>query len=52
MSGPDALTPDERVDYEERAAIREYDGGLSREEAEAAALADVLRQRQHRRPSR
>ncbi len=29
--------------FEERAAIREYDGGLSRAEAEAAARNDVLR---------
>ena len=29
-------------DFEERAAIMEYDGGLSREEAERAALAQVL----------
>lgn len=28
---------DQRESYEERAAIMEYDGGLSREEAEAAA---------------
>lgn len=27
--------------FEERAAIREYDGGLSRAEAEKAALADI-----------
>ncbi len=29
--------------YEERAAIREYLGGMSREEAEAAAREDVRR---------
>lgn len=29
--------------YEERAAIREYDGRQTRAEAEAAALAEVLR---------
>lgn len=28
--------------YEERAAIMEYDGGMSREEAEATAWADVF----------
>lgn len=28
--------------YEERAAIREYDGGQLREHAEAAALAEIL----------
>jgi hypothetical protein len=40
------LTPAERELYEERAAIREYEGGLPRAEAERAALADVLRMRQ------
>lgn len=30
-----------RCELEERAAIREYDGGQSRSEAEAGALADV-----------
>jgi hypothetical protein len=39
------LTPDERADYEERAAVAEYDGGLSREDAEALALACVLETR-------
>lgn len=33
-----ALTPDEQIDFDERAAIMEFDGGLTREEAEAAAL--------------
>ncbi|MCC7291376.1 MAG: hypothetical protein IT449_04845 [Phycisphaerales bacterium] len=28
--------------YEERAAIREYDGGQAREHAEAAALSEIL----------
>lgn len=28
--------------YEERAAIREHDGGMTRPEAEAAALAEVV----------
>lgn len=31
----------EREFFEERAAIREYDGGLVRDEAEAMALGDV-----------
>lgn len=30
--------------FEERAAIREHDGGLSRDEAEAGALADLAQQ--------
>ncbi len=46
MSDVATLTPAERELYEERAAIREYDGGLPRAEAERAALADVLRMRQ------
>lgn len=29
-------------DFEERAAIREFDGGMAREEAEAAAYAEVM----------
>jgi hypothetical protein len=36
------LTAAERDDYEERAAIMEHDGGLSRAEAERQALARVL----------
>ncbi len=36
------LTPEEIRDlYEERAAIREFDGGQTREEAEAGALAEM-----------
>jgi hypothetical protein len=31
-----------RYEYEERAAIFEYDGGLSRENAERRALAEIL----------
>ena len=36
------LNEDERIDYEERAAIMEYDGGLSRREAELSALEYIL----------
>jgi len=36
------LTPEQLEDYKERAAIMEYDGGLSRTEAEAEALQIVL----------
>lgn len=39
------LTSDEREDYEERAAIREYEAGFTREEAERLALEDMLRER-------
>ncbi len=41
--GPRALPPDWFVLWDERAAIMEYDGKMSREHAEARALADVLR---------
>ena len=41
----DDLTDDEREHYEERAAIREHDGGQSRADAERGALEDVLRWR-------
>lgn len=37
----DDLTPEQLEDYEERAAIREYMGNMSREEAERLALEDV-----------
>ena len=40
----DGLTEDQREDYEERAAIMEHDGGLSREEAEAMAM-EIVKQR-------
>lgn len=38
----DQLPPDWRAAYEERAAIMEYDGGLSPEEANRLALVDTL----------
>ena len=41
---PDDLPGDWRVDWEERAAIMEYDGGLPRERAEALALDIIVRQ--------
>jgi hypothetical protein len=37
------LTEDEREHFEERAAIRQYDGEMSREEAELAAWYDIGR---------
>lgn len=36
------LSESERTYFEERAAIMEYDGGLSREEAEKRALERIL----------
>jgi hypothetical protein len=38
------MTSDERDRFEERAAIAEYDGGLTREQAEALARAEVRRE--------
>ena len=37
----DELPMDWRIEYEERAAILEYDGGLSREDADAQALIEI-----------
>jgi hypothetical protein len=37
------LSVSEREEYEERVAIMEYDGGLSREEAERLALERILK---------
>lgn len=42
----DELSKAEREEYEERAAIMEYDGGLPKAEAERQALEIVRRQRQ------
>ncbi len=39
----DRLREDARADYEERAAIMEFDGGLSREQAEQAAYESLRR---------
>ena len=38
------MTPDQREDYEERAAIMEYDGNLTRPQAEQLARFLVLKQ--------
>lgn len=37
------LPMDGRIEYEERAAILEYDGGLTREKAEKQALEEIVR---------
>lgn len=49
---PDArrMTTAERELYEERAAIREYDGGLPRHEAEMRAFEDLLAHGHERHP--
>ena len=36
------LPTDQRIDFEERAAILEYEGGLSREEADRKALQEII----------
>jgi hypothetical protein len=40
-----------RIEWEERAAIMEFDGSLSREQAEAQALADRIMQLTHHYPA-
>ncbi|MDA0781244.1 MAG: hypothetical protein PQ612_00040 [Rickettsiales bacterium] len=42
------LTEDERVEYEERSAIIEYDGGLSRQEAEKQAIQNIIYMRDYK----
>ena len=39
---PGVLPADWRVEWEERAAIREYEGGQAREHAEAEAFTEIL----------
>ena len=39
---PDDLPGDWRVEWEERASVREYDGGQAREHAEAEAFSEIL----------
>ena len=39
---PADLPPDWRVEWEERAAVREYDGQQAREHAEAEALTEII----------
>ena len=41
VAGPESLPMDWRIEFEERAAILEYDGGLVREEAEIQALREI-----------
>ena len=40
-SNVDRLPIDWRIEYEERAAILEYDGGLTREKADSQALIEI-----------
>ena len=41
LKSPEDLPAEWRVEYEERAAIVEYDGGLSRDEADSQALQEI-----------
>ncbi len=43
IDSPEQLPVEWYLEWDERAAVMEYDGGLPRERAEALALADVLR---------
>lgn len=45
---PDTMSPEDREYFEERGAIREYDGNQTRADAEQGALHD-LEARKHRR---
>ncbi len=47
--GPDDLPGDWRCEWEERAAVMEYDGCMLRERAEALALSEILQQMQEQR---
>ncbi len=38
----DDLPMDWRIEYEERAAILEFDGGLTRDEADEQALSEII----------
>jgi hypothetical protein len=49
MVSPNRLTPDERDEYEERAAIMQYMGGMPREAAEKAAYSRVIAKRQYKK---
>lgn len=46
MARPPILTPAEDADYQERAAIHEFEANLTRPDAERRALQAVLRARQ------
>jgi len=43
----DDLPMDRRYEFEERAAILEYDGGLCREAADRQALVEILNRMNH-----
>ena len=45
----ETITDAEREVFEERAGIMEYDGGLSRDQAEREAMKTILKTRQHKK---
>lgn len=47
ITTPYKLPMEWRIEFEERAAILEYDGGLSREEADRRALVEILRRQKN-----
>lgn len=49
MISEDDLTQDELYDYHERAGIMEFDGGLTREGAEAEAMKMIMQRREANR---
>jgi hypothetical protein len=42
LTGPESLMMDWRIEFEERAAILEYDGGLTRDDADRQAFEEIL----------
>ncbi|MBN2561617.1 MAG: hypothetical protein JXQ75_11865 [Phycisphaerae bacterium] len=48
---PEDLRLDWRIEWETRAAIRQFDGGQAREHAEAEALRDIVVMMQGNAPS-
>lgn len=42
ITDPGDLPSDWRIEWEERAAVREYDGGQTREHAEAEAFSEIV----------
>lgn len=42
ITGPGNLPVEWRMEWEEQAAVREYDGGQAREHAEAEAFTEIL----------
>ena len=42
VGSPNGLPIEWRVEFEERAAILEFDGGLSREKADSQALQEII----------